>query len=129
MPSWSGPWGEYSTIGVRRSPRAHPVRHPRTTARRNGSGRRRGRTKLEEVEEEPERPGHAGGELPEEREPGVHVRPLAERADQEAAVERGLTGVGQLEQRRVGAVPGVGEVEAALLDPAGPVGRPDPAGP
>src|SRR4051794_16397738 len=69
----------------------------------------------EQVGEQAEASRHSGGELAEEGEGGVDVRPLADRRHQQAALERLAGRVGEGEERLVGGIPGVGEVEAALL--------------
>ena len=71
---------------------------------------------------------HAGRQLAEEGEAGVDVGPLAEPRHQQPAALRRLVGILELEERRVGRLPGGRHVESALLHPALPVGRTDPVG-
>src|SRR5688572_7658530 len=104
-----------SCRGAAAARRASPFYMPRVAPPRSAS--------REEVREEPVRPRHAGGELPEERETGVDVSALTVTCDEEAAVERLLFGVAGAEDRRVSRVPRLGVVEAALLHPAVEVGR------
>ena len=82
----------------------------------------------QQVGEQPVGPGHPGRELAEEGEAGVDVDPLAYPGHQQAPLEVGGVRVLHREQRRVGRVPGVGEVEPPLLDPALPVRRADLVG-
>ena len=76
---------------------------------------------VDQVGEQPERARHAGGELPEERQPGVDEGALARLRDQHRALQRLLARVVHRQRRGVARVPRLGEVEPALLHPAGEV--------
>src|SRR5690606_32917495 len=60
----------------------------------------------QQIREQPVRPGHALRELPEEREPGIHVGPLPVLRYQDRAPQRALARVAHLEDGRVTLVPG-----------------------
>src|SRR6266496_1119913 len=101
------------TSGVR-----PPVEQPMTTRANDASRSLRPRTpasESHEVREQPAGTGHAGRQLPEEAQPRVHVAALAERGDEQPALERRVTGVVRLKERDVGRVPVVREVQAPLL--------------
>src|SRR5256885_1315333 len=70
--------------------------------------------------------GCGAGQRCEDSEAGVGDRPFAVARDQEAAGERPLPRVVHRQRRLVRAVPLLGEVEAALLDPACEVAGADP---
>src|SRR3989442_12024312 len=78
-----------------------------------------------EVREEPICAGDAGRELPEEAQPGVHVCALAHRGDEQSTLERRLAGIVHLDERRVGGIPIVPEIQSPLLHPATPGVGPD----
>src|SRR5438445_8153908 len=69
-----------------------------------------------EVSKEPISAGNPGGQLSEKAQSRVDVRPPAEPGHEQPALERGLAGIVGLEQRRIGGVPIVGEIEPALLN-------------
>src|SRR6266550_4853541 len=79
----------------------------------------------QEVGEEPIGTRDTSGELSKEAQPGVHVRALAERGLEQPALKRRLARIVHLDERRVGGIPIVREIQTALLHPASPIVRPD----
>src|SRR5215831_263238 len=67
----------------------------------------------EQVAEETVSPGHAGGQLPEEGEPGIDVAPLPDAGRQQRAALLGLARVVHGQERREDRVPAMGEIESA----------------
>src|SRR5207244_13630641 len=82
----------------------------------------------EEIREEAIRTGDTSGELSEEAQPGIHVRALAHRGHEQSALERWLAGIVHLDERRVGRIPIMREIQSPLLHPAPPVVGPDVVG-
>src|SRR5207245_4062055 len=82
----------------------------------------------EEIREEAIRTRDTSGELSEEAQPGIHVRALARRGHEQSALERWLAGIVHLDERRVGGIPIMREIQSPLLHPAPPVVGPDVAG-
>src|SRR6266536_5863348 len=78
-------------------------------------------SETQRIGKQPIGPRHTGGQLPEEAQPRVHVGAPAQRRDQERTLELRARAVVGFEQRHVGRVPVVREVEAALLHPLAPV--------
>src|SRR6266581_7412144 len=74
----------------------------------------------EEIREETIGAGDTSGELSEKAQPGVHVRALAHRGHEQSALERRLAGIVHLDERRVGGIPIVREIQSPLLHPATP---------
>src|SRR5437867_1257323 len=70
---------------------------------------------------------YTGRQLSEEAESGVHISPPSEWRDQQAPLElhRRSARIMGFEQRDVGRVPGVAEVQPPLLNPTAPILRPD----
>src|SRR6266550_6309775 len=68
----------------------------------------------QEVREEPIGAGDASRELSEEAQPGVHVCALAHRGDEQSTLERRLAGIVHLDERRVGGIPIVREIQSPL---------------
>ena len=99
--------------------RAAHGRHAATAARPHRLAVRRQR---EQVREQPERPRHAGRQLPEEAEPGVDVGALPHRGDQQPALERRLARVVGLEQRPVAPDPSFARSRARAPGSTLPVG-------
>src|SRR6266550_6323769 len=104
------------TRGVR-FPREQPIRTSASSALRP----RTPASETQEVCEQSIRPRDAAGQLPEEAQTCVHVHAFAERRDEQAALERRLARVVRLEERHVGRVPVVCEVQPTLLYPPLPV--------
>src|SRR6266404_4745071 len=79
-----------------------------------------------EVHEEPIGTRHASRKLPEETQSGIDERPASERRDQQAPLQlrrwARRWGVVRLEDRHVGRVPRVREVQPTLLNPTAPIG-------
>src|SRR5438445_13437224 len=74
----------------------------------------------EEIREEAIRTRDTSGELSEEAQPGIHVRALAHRGHEQSALERWLAGIVHLDERRVGGIPIMREIQSPLLHPAPP---------
>ena len=83
----------------------------------------------DQVPEQAERPRNALGELAVERVGEVGVASGADLGGERAAALGRLPGVGGLEERGVGRIPGAPELGSALLDPALEVGGADPVRP
>src|SRR6266571_5451579 len=79
----------------------------------------------QEVREEPIGTRDTSGELSEKAQSGIPVPALAHRRHEESTLERQLAGIVQLDERRVGGIPIVREIQSPLLHPATPVVRPD----
>src|SRR5438876_11033291 len=75
----------------------------------------------QEIRKQPIRTRDTSGELPEEAQPRVDIRALAERGLEQPALERRLPGIVHLDERRVRGIPVVREIQSALLHPPPPV--------
>src|SRR5947208_7824934 len=78
----------------------------------------------QQVRKQPIRARDPRRQLPEEAQPGIPVPALAHRRDEQSTLERQLAGIVQLDERRVGGIPIVREIQSPLLHPATPVVRP-----
>src|SRR2546430_10054801 len=79
----------------------------------------------QEIRKQPIRTRDTSGELPEEAQPRIDIRALAERGLEQPALERRLPGIVHLDERRVRGIPVVREIQSALLPPPPPVVGPD----
>ena len=79
-------------------------------------------TERQEISKQPKCPGHPGGQLPEEAQPGIHIGAFPHGRDQKPTGERRLARVMGFKHRAVVPIPAACEVESPLLDPSLPVG-------
>src|SRR6266481_4434290 len=92
-----------------------------TTASTMRRLRNTGSLETEQIREQAIRPRHSCRELPKEAQTRVDVRASAQGRDEQSAFQLRARRVVRLEQRDVGRVPVVREVQAPLLHPAAPV--------